>query len=67
MSEKWTQIIQFRLYQMPCCGHSLCWVNPRKPNYCPECGQFIIRLMKEHLPTIDEPAILKNLPVKENT
>jgi len=31
----WTELIHFRLFQMPCCGHSLCWVNPRLPNHCP--------------------------------
>jgi hypothetical protein len=34
MSER----VIFRLMRMPCCGHMLCWVNPRRPNYCPECG-----------------------------
>jgi hypothetical protein len=33
--------IQFRLIQMPCCNILLCWVNPRRPNYCPECGTRI--------------------------
>lgn len=32
--------VNFRLIQMPCCSHLLCWVNPRLPNYCPECGQL---------------------------
>jgi hypothetical protein len=27
----------FRLIQAPCRGTLLCWVNPRLPNYCPEC------------------------------
>jgi len=31
--------IRFRLTQMPCCAALLCWVNPRLPNYCPECGK----------------------------
>lgn len=30
--------VQFRLIQMPCCGILICWVNPRRPMYCPECG-----------------------------
>jgi hypothetical protein len=36
----------FRLIQMPCCGQLLCWVNPRLPNYCPECGEFIYSQLK---------------------
>lgn len=30
--------VQFRLIHMPCCHILLCWVNPRRPVYCPECG-----------------------------
>lgn len=33
------QRVEFRLVHMPCCGQLLCWVNPRRPNYCPECGK----------------------------
>jgi hypothetical protein len=32
------QWVQFRLIQMPCCNTLICWVNPRRPMYCPECG-----------------------------
>ena len=38
--------IHFRLIQMPCCHHLLCWVNPRLPNYCPECGAFVYAKLK---------------------
>jgi hypothetical protein len=31
--------VEFRLIAMPCCGFQLCWVNPRLPNHCPECGE----------------------------
>lgn len=34
--------IQFRLIHMICCTVLICWVNPRRPNYCPECGKRII-------------------------
>lgn len=30
--------VQFRLLVMPCCQFQCCWVNPRLPTYCPECG-----------------------------
>ena len=33
-----TERVFFRLLYMECCGHILCWVNPRLPTYCPECG-----------------------------
>jgi hypothetical protein len=29
----------FRYLIMACCGIQLCWVNPRLPTYCPECGK----------------------------
>jgi len=32
------QPVPFRLLQMPCCNILICWVNPRRPMYCPECG-----------------------------
>ena len=32
------QRVQFRLLQMPCCNILICWVNPRRPMYCVECG-----------------------------
>jgi hypothetical protein len=38
--------IQFRLIQTPCCGTMLCWVNPRLPTYCPECGVNIFRQLR---------------------
>lgn len=31
--------VRFSLLVMPCCHIQLCWVNPRMPNYCPECGK----------------------------
>lgn len=35
--------VPFRLLRMPCCHTLICWVNPRRPNYCPECGTRIIQ------------------------
>jgi hypothetical protein len=40
------QFVPFRLIQTPCCSTLLCWVNPRLPNYCPECGQHIFLKLK---------------------
>lgn len=38
--------VHFRLIVTPCCGQALCWVNPRLPNYCPECSKPIYRELK---------------------
>jgi len=43
MSKPSNEQVQFRLIQMPCCNILICWVNPRRPNYCPECGKFIFK------------------------
>jgi hypothetical protein len=53
-----TQLVQFRLIQMPCCGQSVCWVNPRFPNYCPECGKFVYPDVKAAV-VVSEEAVLK--------
>lgn len=38
--------IPFRLIRTPCCHHLLCWINPRLPTYCPECGTFILSQLR---------------------
>lgn len=43
----WNEMVQFRLFQMPCCGHMLCWVNPRLPSHCPECGATVLARLKQ--------------------
>jgi hypothetical protein len=40
------EICHFRLIRMPCCSFFACWVNPRLPNYCPECGKFVYAKLK---------------------
>lgn len=50
--------IVFRLFQMPCCGHMLCWVNPRFPTYCPECGESVFQKIKACVMAKDEEATL---------
>ncbi len=57
MSEQHERVV-FRLIQMPCCGHNLCWVNPRFPTYCPECGTHIFLTVKQGVVITDEYAIL---------
>lgn len=57
-----TERVNFRLFQTPCCGHLLCWVNSRLPGYCPECGKFILPKLKtepQHTLQHDEHAELK--------
>jgi hypothetical protein len=38
--------VPFRLIETPCCHTLLCWVNPRLPTYCPECGEQILLKLK---------------------
>lgn len=37
------EYVPFRLLLMPCCKTMICWVNPRRPAYCPECGTHVFR------------------------
>lgn len=30
-----------------CARWPLCWINPRLPNYCPECGTFVYSELKD--------------------
>ena len=54
-----TERVPFKLLIMPCCRHQLCWVNPRYPIYCPECGESIYPRVKGCATIIDNSAILK--------
>lgn len=40
--------VLFRVLQTPCCRTILCYVNPRLPNYCSECGERIFAALKQH-------------------
>jgi DNA-directed RNA polymerase subunit RPC12/RpoP len=42
----WRERVTFRYIQCPECGTLLCWINPRLPNYCPECGKHIFVHLK---------------------
>lgn len=60
MTIKVTERVPFRLlHQARCCGTLLCWVNPRLPNYCPECGVRCYPLVKENILIVDDEALLK--------
>lgn len=54
-----TERVHFRLILTPCCGSLLCYVNPRLPNYCSECGKFIHAKVRECVMQSDENATLK--------
>lgn len=46
--ERYVEIINFRLFRMPCCGQMLCWVNPRLPTHCPECGKSVLTELRSN-------------------
>jgi len=50
----------FRLLNMECCHVILCWVNPRLPNACPECGQRVYPAVKSWVTYRDEQAVIKH-------
>lgn len=52
--------VRFQLLTTPCCHTMLCWVNPRLPNYCPECGKAIwLCHHREHVVFTDDEATLR--------
>lgn len=62
MKEEVNERVHFRLLHMPCCNHQLCWVNPRLPTHCPECGKFVIdelRACPQHIRLNDREAWIK--------
>lgn len=54
-----TERVPFRLIQTPCCGTLLCWVNPRLPNACPECGTRIYPQVRSCVLVHDPDAMLR--------
>ena len=54
-----TEYVPFRIIVMPCCGHQLCWVNPRLPTYCPECGKIVYPEVRSCVINKDERALLQ--------
>jgi len=55
----YSERVHFKLIVMPCCSHMLCWVNPRYPSYCPECGTFIYPQVRGCVTTSDDQAMLR--------
>lgn len=54
-----TERVHFKLLVTPCCSTLLCWVNPRLPTYCPECGTHIYPDIKSHVTFDDNNATLR--------
>lgn len=50
--------VTFRLITLPCCKHQLCWVNPRMPMFCPECGHGPFIVMGDWILLTDDHAEL---------
>jgi hypothetical protein len=50
----------FRLIQTECCQVQLCWVNPRLPNYCPECGRHCYPAVRSWITFSDDQAVIKH-------
>lgn len=40
------EFVELKVLIMPCCHHQLCWVNPRWPTHCPECGATVYPKIK---------------------
>ncbi len=57
------EMVHFRLIICPECSHNLCWVNPRLPTFCPECGKLIYAELRlnpdKHVLINDEKAWIK--------
>jgi hypothetical protein len=61
--------VHFRIAHMLCCGTVLCLVNPRYPNYCPECGVRCYPQVKTWLISDFGDAIIKYnaIPTEKGT
>lgn len=53
-----TENVTFRFIIMPCCQQQVCWVNPRLPNYCPECGARVYPQVRGCITVSDNDAVL---------
>ena len=50
--------VPFRFLRTPCCGHLLCWVNPRFPTFCPSCGTNVYPEIRSCVLVSDHDAVL---------
>lgn len=51
--------VPFKLLRTNCCGALLCWINPRFPNFCPECGARCFPQIRECVLMTDNEAMLR--------
>lgn len=51
--------MSFKLFYMETAGNLLCWVNPRFPSHCPQCGKSCYPAVKGWFTESDDNAILK--------
>lgn len=61
LGAKRIEFVIFRYIVCPECDFNMCWVNPRLPTYCPECGKVIYAKLKmnpERIMVVDEQAEL---------
>jgi hypothetical protein len=56
---KVSERVPFRLLNPACCGALICWVNPRLPMFCPECGQRCYPEIRAHVLLSDDTAMLR--------
>lgn len=54
-----SQVVPFRLIQMPCCSHLFCSVNERFPSFCPQCGAHCYPAVRGCVLVHDSRATLK--------
>lgn len=54
-----TERVHFRFLVMECCSHQLCWVNPRLPSHCPECGARVYPDVRSWVTMEDNQAVLR--------
>lgn len=59
-STKIYERVVFKMFSMECCGHLLCWVNPRYPTYCPCCGKNVFTHIKQWVVFSDDEAVLEH-------
>jgi hypothetical protein len=54
-----TERVHFRVVNMECCHTVVCLVNPRFPNYCPECGARCYPQIKQWVVSDSPDACIK--------
>lgn len=50
----------FRILNMECCQTIQCWVNPRLPIHCSECGKLCYPAVRGWVVNRDERAVIKH-------